>query len=308
MRGRGRGGRGGRGVVLVTDPADLGTPEWERADWTGSQISSNGYYHPLHHQHSVQSPEQANRGELVRRPGVVVGRSSDRETSAPATQLTTQGSYESFVSGNPESMSGPGSGGKKTRTKPIRNAEGVLIRKDGRPDMRSVSSANNLRKVHAKKEAERVEVEGRTPTSARSLAPAESMSDDEGGSGSGSPPETRRQEADNDLGPTDTQERQKELMSRIFPSGVEEASKSAAARFFPAHTEEEPGDGVKIEPGSESQAFTPSADQGASQITDVVMREMADAQAEDTVERQDTVMSTVDEAEGVAQETSHVEV
>jgi hypothetical protein len=31
----------------------------------------------------------------------------------------------------------------------------VLIRKDGRPDMRSVSSANNLRKVHAKKEAER---------------------------------------------------------------------------------------------------------------------------------------------------------
>jgi hypothetical protein len=30
------------------------------------------------------------------------------------------------------------SGGKKTRTKPIRNSEGVLIRKDGRPDMRSV--------------------------------------------------------------------------------------------------------------------------------------------------------------------------
>ena len=52
------------------------------------------------------------------------------------------------------------SSGKKTRTKPIRNAEGILIRKDGRPDMRSVSSANNLPKVHAKKEAERMEMDG----------------------------------------------------------------------------------------------------------------------------------------------------
>lgn len=44
---------------------------------------------------------------------------------------------------------------KKSRTKPTRNADGILIRKDGRPDMRSISSAQNLRKVHAKKEAER---------------------------------------------------------------------------------------------------------------------------------------------------------
>lgn len=35
-----------------------------------------------------------------------------------------------------------------TRTKPIRNSDGVLTRKDGRPDMRSVSSTNNLRKLH----------------------------------------------------------------------------------------------------------------------------------------------------------------
>lgn len=44
---------------------------------------------------------------------------------------------------------------KKTRAKPFRNADGVLIRKDGRPDMRSHSSAANLRKVHARKEEER---------------------------------------------------------------------------------------------------------------------------------------------------------
>lgn len=46
---------------------------------------------------------------------------------------------------------------KRSRTKPFRNDEGILIRKDGRPDMRSVSSAMNLRKVHAKKEARRQE-------------------------------------------------------------------------------------------------------------------------------------------------------
>ncbi|KAF1813584.1 hypothetical protein P152DRAFT_456967 [Eremomyces bilateralis CBS 781.70] len=45
---------------------------------------------------------------------------------------------------------------KKTRTKPSRNSEGILIRKDGRPDMRSQSSAANLRKVHARKEQERM--------------------------------------------------------------------------------------------------------------------------------------------------------
>jgi hypothetical protein len=74
------------------------------------------------------------------------------------------------------------SANKKTRTKPIRNSDGVLIRKDGRPDMRSVSSANNLRKVHAKKEAEKAEMEGRTPTSGRSLQPdnSASLTDDEG--------------------------------------------------------------------------------------------------------------------------------
>lgn len=48
---------------------------------------------------------------------------------------------------------------KRTRSKPIRNADGVLIRKDGRPDMRSQSSAANLRKVHARRDEERREAE-----------------------------------------------------------------------------------------------------------------------------------------------------
>jgi hypothetical protein len=42
------------------------------------------------------------------------------------------------MGGDPSQGGSMASGNKKTRTKPIRNSEGVLIRKDGRPDMRSV--------------------------------------------------------------------------------------------------------------------------------------------------------------------------
>jgi hypothetical protein len=37
-----------------------------------------------------------------------------------------------------------------TRTKTVRNSVGVLLRKDGRLDMRSMGSANNLRRPHRK--------------------------------------------------------------------------------------------------------------------------------------------------------------
>lgn len=77
---------------------------------------------------------------------------------SPATQAAVLNQQESgeYSPGMQSSMSrDPYAHTKKTRTKPIRNSEGVLIRKDGRPDMRSHSSAANLRKVHAKKEQER---------------------------------------------------------------------------------------------------------------------------------------------------------
>lgn len=73
-------------------------------------------------------------------------------TTADVAAATNANSASNGPGSNPNT---PGHPTKKTRTKPIRNADGVLIRKDGRPDMRSVSSAMNLKKVHAKKEAER---------------------------------------------------------------------------------------------------------------------------------------------------------
>lgn len=197
---------------------------------------------------------------------------------------------------------GEGSGGKKSRSKPFRNSEGVLIRKDGRPDMRSVSSANNLRKVHAKKEAERAEMEGRTPTSARSLAPANSLSDDDEDNESRSP-------SPGSAGPvrhiggeqTQIRERHQELMSRIFPGGVEDTSRRSGERDTPSHEPREPSEAeMKREPDSEEPPQPATGEsRGASQMTDVVMREMSEAQAEDhqqRTEHEDTKMATVEEA------------
>jgi len=136
------------------------------------------------------------------------------------------------------------SANRKTRTKPIRNSDGVLIRKDGRPDMRSVSSANNLRKVHAKKEAEKAEMEGRTPTSGRSLAPANSssLSDDEGmeeGDYMEMEGEMDRGRSEGRNGTSQEAEtnesllRHRELMSRMFQENSARSSKGTAEAWFP---------------------------------------------------------------------------
>lgn len=170
---------------------------------------------------------------------------------------------------------GSHSGGKKTRTKPIRNADGILIRKDGRPDMRSVSSANNLRKVHAKKEAERAEMEGRTPTSALSLAPATNSDDAEGrSSGTPSTPED---------GEPNTQERHRDIMSKVFPRGIE--NRSVADQFFP-RLEDARAPQVKLE--AEERERGP-------QSHDVEMRDGGDARNEQQDDRRMTAEEHAEE-------------
>lgn len=144
----------------------------------------------------------------------------------------------------------PNSASKKTRTKPIRNSDGILIRKDGRPDMRSVSSANNLRKVHAKKEAEKAEMEGRTPTSGRSLAPANSsgISDDEamdegdydgegdmdGDRRGGSEARTGTPGTQPDAELSETVMKHREMMNRMFNDSAS-GPKGTAEAWFPRH-------------------------------------------------------------------------
>lgn len=169
-RGRGRGMRmrGGRDNGSGRDSQEYATSEWDQksaGEWHAPsaqhQLSPNGYHGP----HRPPSARAA-MGEAP-------------QQDYPLTPIA------SAISPGEHTVLGPDgiAGNKKTRTKPVRNADGILIRKDGRPDMRSVSSANNLRKVHAKKEAERAETDGRTPVSARELAPAgqnSANSDEEG--------------------------------------------------------------------------------------------------------------------------------
>lgn len=99
----------------------------ERPEWQANPLAYDGPYGQQQH-HYALSPESRDRQAYEGHPS-----STAPETPSPAFQEAN----------------------KKSRTKPTRNANGILIRKDGRPDMRSISSAQNLRKVHAKKEAER---------------------------------------------------------------------------------------------------------------------------------------------------------
>ncbi|KAH5617443.1 hypothetical protein HBI23_256860 [Parastagonospora nodorum] len=144
-RGRGRGGgpgsRGGRVRKSMPSQAhQLGTPEWKRDDCQGvleSQTGPEGYYDHV-----------ARSGRGIARRGSGQRGYSDSER---ATSLASQGASPGCRFGPPND---PYAYTKKTRTKPIRNQDGVLLRKDGRPDMRSQLSAANLRKVHARKEGE----------------------------------------------------------------------------------------------------------------------------------------------------------
>ncbi|GAB1744712.1 hypothetical protein NU219Hw_g2251t1 [Hortaea werneckii] len=200
-RGRGRGGRGGA-QLQHHDSEEYSTAIHDEQGSPMAQHDPRGYYDP-HHAHSTAIP------------GVVSG--SDR-AYPPATPEQSQEGIPVHVE-----IANSGSG-KRSRTKPIRNSEGILIRKDGRPDMRSVSSANNLRKVHAKKEAERAELGGRTPTSARSLAPAQSASmseeeEEEGDQGRMGTPATA--DSPSHSGERPLHEGRDDADSKAFLSGVE---------------------------------------------------------------------------------------
>lgn len=214
-RGRGRGGgpgsRGGRARKSM--PAQyshsIGTPEWERDDWHGipdSQTSPDGFY----------NAPRASRGIMRRGSGGGGGGRGGRPgSSGRSVSLGLQGVTAGAGIGFPVD---PYAHTKKTRTKPIRNADGVLIRKDGRPDMRSQSSAANLRKVHARKEEEERQTseQGFTPTPSNPQHTTSTRNTE-------TPSPTRYEHGGQDL--SASQKKHTHVMSKIFPSGVAEVSK-----------------------------------------------------------------------------------
>ncbi|KAG9188443.1 hypothetical protein G6011_02366 [Alternaria panax] len=204
----GSGSRGGRGRKSM--PAQvhdtLGTPEWERDDWQGvpdSQTSPAGYYSLV---------GQPGRGGIARRGsgGGGGGGRGGYATSDRASSLGLQGVTSAMSFGSPGD---PYGSGKKTRTKPIRNADGVLIRKDGRPDMRSQSSAANLRKVHERKDGQA----SHSPTCS-SFTPANLQY-----AASAHAPDTPSPSGyAADLNATD---KHNAIMGKIFPDGIDAARK-----------------------------------------------------------------------------------
>lgn len=194
-RPRGRGGRPRKS--LPVEPHSSGTPEWEKETWTGSQINQDGFYHS-------GTPTAPKRGSIVRRgSGGATSGNRIPIPPPPPTQATTINVVDQYAHT------------KKTRTKPVRNADGILIRKDGRPDMRSQSSAANLRKVHARKEEEkRLEAEAAkaaATTESSPMTPASHDTDVHRDHGT-----EEEEQAPN------TQERTEKILQRMFPHGRDE--------------------------------------------------------------------------------------
>lgn len=207
----GRGGRpmSSRGPRPVED---LGTPAWEHDSWNGSQvIDADGYYRPLGGGPPMSPTMAERRGSIIRRG-----------------------------TGGGLHYMDPSFSNKRTRQKPIRNSSGVLIRKDGKPDQRSISSPQNLKKVHARKLQENESSTSPNFPSPLSLAHHGDAGSDEQGSGSSG-------EVSQYASPTQSEFQEKEtetdrghnashgaIMKQMFPHGVaDEAERmNHAAHLF----------------------------------------------------------------------------
>ncbi|KAL1657001.1 hypothetical protein SLS61_000040 [Didymella pomorum] len=207
---RGRGSRGGRGPgsrggrvrkSVQGQQHPVGTPEWERVwstvpDSHGSPTSFED--HPAHPARSIV--RRGGGSDRARGGAMMVERSGEWTPEiGPRSTLFNDSSIEV----------------KKTRSKPIRNEEGILVRKDGRPDRRSQSSAANLRKVHARKEEQQRGAEtGSTPTGLTA-----SMS-----AGPDTPSPSARGHSEPDV--TDSVRRKHNaILGRIFPDGLDDSRK-----------------------------------------------------------------------------------
>lgn len=231
---RGRGGRSRGGRRSGGAEGDRATPEWEaRPD--NVQILNP----PEGHGGPVQASEQS--GETT------AGMYPDPHFMP----ITTTADVAS--SNHPT---------KKTRTKPVRNADGVLIRKDGRPDMRSVSSAMNLKKVHAKKEAERAHNKENSAASedTKDKTTPYSASEHDAGETSAASPSVDGHATD---GENSILDRHQETMRKVFPHGIDNPSvQSMAQQFFPKPDDTCAATQVKIEAMVESDTTTKEAPRG----------------------------------------------
>lgn len=223
---RGRGGGRGRGrKSLPTDTRAVETPEWDKPpmDWTRTQIIQESYYGI---EGTPSGPKIPRSNNLVRRGSGGGGTLAMRpvEIARPSTASSMD----------------PYAHTKKTRTKPFRNAQGILIRKDGLPDMRSHSSAANLRKVHARKEQERITELGVNGSNSPNSG-LDGMNTPQPMSSNGS----NTPEAEHATG----QDRHDAIMRQIFPNGISDqlAQRNYHDKFFPSGPGPDAGPQIKHE-------------------------------------------------------------
>lgn len=234
---RGRGGRGRGGRKSGGLDGDRATPDWEM------------------HPEQIQNDHHADGlGGPVRQTGPA-GPTADHPVETAAGMYPDPHFMPITTSADVASSSQPT---KKTRTKPVRNAEGVLIRKDGRPDMRSVSSAMNLKKVHAKKEAERANNKETSTASedtkdkSSAYTPHSASEHEAGDVSAGSPSASSVHERAADSEVSAQERRHQDYMRKIFPSGYDvgtggASAQSMAQQFFPKPDHSRAAPEIKIE-------------------------------------------------------------
>ncbi|KAF2756728.1 hypothetical protein EJ05DRAFT_477817 [Pseudovirgaria hyperparasitica] len=216
---------GGRGRGRKSLPSEFNTPghQWENIEGPGGPVGPFGYYNSV-------SPDTKSTALSVRR-------------DSNGNVIPVAG----HVSMDASRMQDPYAHTKKTRTKPVRNSDGILIRKDGRPDMRSQSSAANLRKVHARKEQERAEESvGDSPPSGLAYNTTHTP-------GSPSP-----MPASEGVDPH-AHERHSQIMEKVFPNG-HRGSSQGADRYFQQNGSPHKltsVNGVKAEPSASETASPP---------------------------------------------------
>ncbi|KAI4727839.1 hypothetical protein E4T49_04417 [Aureobasidium sp. EXF-10728] len=239
---RGRGGRSRGGRKSGGPEGDRATPEWEsRPDSVQILNPPEGHGGPVQ---ASEQPSETTAGMYPDPHFMPITTTADVASSNHPT--------------------------KKTRTKPVRNADGVLIRKDGRPDMRSVSSAMNLKKVHAKKEAERANNKENSAASedTKDKSTPYSASEHDAGETSAASPSLDGHATD---GETSILERHQETMRKVFPHGIDNPSvQSMAQQFFPKPDETRAAPQVKIEAmvTNDASKDTPRGHEGSKPLVD----------------------------------------
>jgi hypothetical protein len=159
------GSRGSSGPTNIPPPASEAPKqehlrkqvlaEWREHQLAAAQQATTNRHYPRQHTYSRIAAARPSPAHLSVNTSV-----PPHSRPCPAGQEHEFSATPAASNVRPYSMvNGLDSVDKKPRRKPIRNSDGVLIRKDGLPDMRSVSSANNLPKPHRKDEKDSTQLE-----------------------------------------------------------------------------------------------------------------------------------------------------